>query len=246
MMTINEKFYNDRVLLNVLANSLQNAADVYEAAEGHVLIGILSKDYPTVEAAVESMNKYADEIEGAVSIGLGAGDNRQARVVSEIAKHYRGQHYNQVFPYVGMTRANLDNDTSWINALISPTGKVGYVNISTGPISSKSDEAIVPVKAAISLVRDMGGDALKFFPMNGLAHKEEYIAVAKACGEEGFALEPTGGIDLENFKSILDIALEANVPKIIPHVYSSIIDKDSGETKIEDVKRLFEIVKGLV
>ena len=37
---------------------------------------------------------------------------------------------------------------------------------------------------------------LKYFPMKGLAHEEEYRAVAKACAEEGFALEPTGGIDI--------------------------------------------------
>ena len=41
----------------------------------------------------------------------------------------------------------------------------------------------------------MGGNSLKYFPMKGLAHEEEYRAVAKACAEEGFALEPTGGID---------------------------------------------------
>lgn len=233
--------------LNVLANSIENAKEVFEAAEGHVLVGVLSKDYPTVDAAVTAMKEYGAAIDDAVSIGLGAGDNRQAAVVAEIAKYYPGSHINQVFPAVGATRANLGENDSWINSLVSPTGKLGYVNISTGPISAGTSEtAIVPIKAAIALVRDMGGNALKYFPMKGLKHEAEFRAVAEACGEEGFALEPTGGIDLDNFSKILEIALEAKVPKIIPHVYSSIIDRESGKTNEEDVRKLLTITKKLV
>jgi uncharacterized protein (TIGR03581 family) len=247
MMNIEKYFFQNRVALNVLANSIENAKEVFEAAEGHVLVGVLSKDYPTVETAVEAMKEYGAAIDDAVSIGLGAGDNKQAAVVAEIAKYYPGSHINQVFPAVGATRANLGKNNSWINSLVSPTGKVGYVNISTGPISAGATEtAIVPIKAAIALVRDMGGNALKYFPMKGLKHEEEFRAVAKACGEEGFALEPTGGIDLDNFGRILEIALEAKVPKIIPHVYSSIINKETGKTNEEDVRKLLAMTKELV
>lgn len=246
-MNIEKRFYQNRVALNVLANSIENAKEVFEAAEGHVLVGVLSKDYPTVDAAVTAMKEYGAAIDDAVSIGLGAGDNRQAAVVAEIAKYYPGSHINQVFPAVGATRANLGEKDSWINSLVSPTDKVGYVNISTGPISAGTSEtAIVPIKAAIALVRDMGGNALKYFPMKGLKHEAEFRAVAEACGEEGFALEPTGGIDLDNFSKILEIALEAKVPKIIPHVYSSIIDRESGKTNEEDVRKLLTIIKKLV
>jgi uncharacterized protein (TIGR03581 family) len=247
MSNIEKRFYQGRAALNVLVNSIENAVEVFEAAEGHVLVGVLSKDYPTVEAAVSAMKEYGAAIDNAVSIGLGAGDNKQAAVVAKIAKYYPGSHINQVFPAVGTTRANLGEKDSWINALVSPTGQVGYVNISTGPVSAAAGEAaIVPIKAAIALVRDMGGNALKYFPMKGLKHEEEFRAVAKACGEEGFALEPTGGIDLDNFEKILEIALEAKVPKIIPHIYSSIIDKETGKTNLEDVRKLFAITKNLV
>lgn len=244
---LSQRFYKNRVALNVLANSIENAKEVFEAAEGYVLVGVLSKDYPTVEEAVSAMKAYGKEIDDAVSIGLGAGDNRQASVVAEIAKSYPGSHINQVFPAVGATRANLNGQQSWINSLVSPTGQAGYVNISTGPISAaQSEHAIVPVKAAIALVRDMGGQALKFFPMNGLTREDELRAVAQACGEEGFALEPTGGIDMDNFEAILRIALEVNVPQIIPHVYSSIIDQATGKTNVEDVRKLLDVMKRLV
>lgn len=246
-MKIDSFLYKNRCALNVLANSIENAKDVYEAAEGYVLVGVLSKDYSTVEEGLVAMREYDQAIEGAVSVGLGAGDNRQAAVVEEIVKQYPGTHINQVFPSVGATRANIDNQTSWINALVSPTGQVGMVNIATGPYSSASEQqAVIPVETAIGLVRDMGGNALKFFPMGGLASVEEYKAVAKACAEAQFALEPTGGIDLDNFEEIVRIALEAGVPKVIPHVYSSIIDSQTGKTNVADVKQLCQTMKNLV
>ena len=33
---------------------------------------------------------------------------------------------------------------------------------------------------------------------------------------------------------------------MIPHVYSSIIDKKSGRTRIEDVKKLMKIIKEMI
>ena len=59
-------------------------------------------------------------------------------------------------------------------------------------------------------------------------------------------MEPTGGIDLENFEEIMHIILDAGVPKVIPHVYSSIIDKATGDTRIADVERLLAMVKAMV
>ncbi|REK61941.1 MULTISPECIES: 2-dehydro-3-deoxy-phosphogluconate aldolase [Cohnella] len=247
MSNMEKRLYKGRVALNVLASSTDNAKEVFEAAEGHVVVGVLSKNYPNAEEAVIAMRQYGEAIDNAVSIGLGAGDSRQAAVVAEIAKHYAGTHINQVFTAVGATRANLGERDGWINSLVSPSGRPGYVNISTGPVSAAhAEHAVVPVKAAIALVRDMGGNALKYFPMKGLELEDEFRAVAAACGEEGFALEPTGGIDKSNFEKIVGIALEAGVPKVIPHVYSSIIDQASGKTIVEDVKELYEKMKKLV
>ncbi|MGM0174582.1 hypothetical protein IGI53_001977 [Enterococcus sp. DIV0788_1] len=81
--------------------------------------------------------------------------------------------------------------------------------------------------------------------MKGLAHKEEYKAVAEACAKYDFTLEPTGGIDLDNFKEIVQIAVDAGVKKN-SHVYSSIIDPKTNDTRPEDVKALLEMIKELL
>ncbi|MGX7131185.1 MULTISPECIES: 2-dehydro-3-deoxy-phosphogluconate aldolase [Enterococcus] len=242
-MSLTPNYLENRICLNVLANSVENAKACYEAAEGHVILGVLSKNYTSDEAAIEDMKKYQAETNNALSVGLGAGDPNQSQMVSRLSGVLQPQHVNQVFTGVGTSRALLGQDDTIINGLVSPTGKVGYVNIATGPLSSQAPEAIVPIETAIKLLQDMGGSSIKYFPMKGLAHKEEYQAVAEACAKYDFYLEPTGGIDLENFEEILQIAVDAGVKKIIPHVYSSIIDKETGDTKIEDVKKLLQMMK---
>ena len=138
-----------------------------------------------------------------------------------------------------------EQNESVVNGTVSPTGTVGMVKISTGPLSSKAPDGIVPVETAIALLKDFGGSSIKYFPMGGLKCRDEYRAVAEACARHDFWLEPTG-IDLENYEAILQIALDAGVSKIIPHIYSSIIDKASGDTRPEDVRTLLAMTKKLV
>lgn len=245
-MKLTPNFYRNRVCLNVLAGSKHNAQEIYEAAQGHVLVGVLSKNYPNVESAVTDMRDYAALIENALSVGLGAGDPNQSAMVSEISRQVQPQHVNQVFTGVGTSRALLGQNESVVNGLVSPTGKVGWVKISTGPLSANAADGIVPVETAIALLKDMGGSSIKYFPMGGLECRDEFEAVAKACAKHDFWLEPTGGIDLDNFEEILTIALDAGVSKVIPHIYSSIIDKNSGNTRPEDVRTLLEMTKKLV
>ncbi|MDR2465387.1 MAG: KDGP aldolase family protein [Streptococcaceae bacterium] len=236
-------YLNERICLNVLANSVENAKEVYAAAKGHVVLGVLSKNYSTDDSAIEDMLRYIEATDNALSVGLGAGDPNQSRMVARLSHVLQPQHVNQVFTGVGATRALLGQDETIINGLVSPTGTVGMVNLATGPLSSQAPKGIVPIETAIALLKDMGGSSIKFFNMKGLVHIDEYRAVAKACAENDFYLEPTGGIDLENFEKIVQIAVDAGVSKIIPHVYSSIIDKETGDTKVEDVKVLLEIME---
>lgn len=239
-------YYHDRVCLNVLANSVENAKAIYDAAQTYVVVGILSKNYQDNPSAIKDMQKYATAIDNAISIGLGAGDPNQSKMVSEISAVLQPQHVNQVFTGVATSRALLGQNDTVINGLVSPTGRVGLVKISTGPLSSASPDGVVPVETAIAMLKDMGGSSVKYFPMGGLKHKDEFEYVAKCCAEYDFYLEPTGGIDLDNYESILKIALDAGVKKIIPHIYSSIIDSVTGQTRPEAVQKLLAMTKKLV
>lgn len=244
-MNLKANFLNNKVCLNLLAKDIKNAKDIYDITDGHVLVGVLSKNYYSVEEAVADMEKYAENIDNCISIGLGGGDPKQWRMVADICKKIKPKHVNQVFTGVGYSRANLENDETIINSLVSPCGKVGFVKISTGPLSKDKEDGIIPIETAIAMIKDMGGSSIKYFPMEGLKYKEEYIAVCNACAKENFILEPTGGIDLDNFKEIVEIPLKLGVEKVIPHVYTSIIDSKTKETKLKDVEKIYEIMKEL-
>ena len=238
-------FYKGRVCLNCLTNSVDNAKEIFEAANGHVAVGILSANYPGVEQAVEDMKRYQIAVDNNISVGLGAGNPGQWKAVADISGQIKPKHINQTFTAGGYTRAKT-GEGPFLNSMVAPCGKVGYVKISTGPLCKDMEPAIVPVKTAIAMAKEQGADSLKYFPMGGLKVKEEYEAVAAACAESGFGLEPTGGIDLDNFSEILKIAVDAGVEHIIPHVYSSIIDKESGATRISDVVKLFDMIREIL
>lgn len=59
------------------------------------------------------------------------------------------------------------------------------------------------------MLKDMGASSVKFFNMEGLKYRQEYQVMAEACASCDFYLEPTGGIDLNNYQEILKIALTA-------------------------------------
>lgn len=238
-------FYKGRVCLNCLTNSVDNTKEIFAAANGHVAVGILSANYPDVEQAVEDMKRYQIAVDNNISVGLGAGNPGQWKAVADISGQIKPKHINQTFTAGGYTRAKT-GEGPFLNSMVAPCGKVGYVKISTGPLCKDMEPAIVPVKTAIAMAKEQGADSLKYFPMGGLKVKEEYEAVAAACAESGFGLEPTGGIDLDNFSEILKIAVDAGVEHIIPHVYSSIIDKESGATRISDVVKLFDMIREIL
>ncbi len=241
---MSELWIKDRACINVLGGSIENAEEINKASEGHALVGVLTANYKCVDDAIADMQKYNEVLNGNLSVGLGNGNPAQCYDVAAVAKAVKCKHYNQAFTYVSATRANVGNDDAIVNAMCTLTGTPGIIRISTGPISSKSEKgADVPVDTAIDMIRDMGGSSIKFFPMHGLAHRDEVVAVAEACGRKGLWFEPTGGIDLNNFREIVDICLQQNVRKFIPHVYSSIIDKETGLTRVEDVKELVKILE---
>ncbi|HFK3153921.1 2-dehydro-3-deoxy-phosphogluconate aldolase [Citrobacter sedlakii] len=242
-------FYRQRVAINVLAKDIANAREIYDAAEGHAVIGILSAQFSSVDEGVQEVKRWMDEVPS-ISVGLGAGDPAQYYKAAMIAAKVRPAHVNQTFTGSGFAAGALaatGGELTHINALVSPTGTPGEVLISTGVSSSQGTPARVSCDAAVRMMQDMGAHAAKFFPMGGETSLPELYVLATTAARNGMTLiEPTGGIDLANFGVILQTCMEAGIPRVMPHVYSSIIDPQTGNTRPEDIVRLMEIVKALV
>ena len=241
-------FYKGRLCLNCLADGIDNAKDILDTMNGNALIGVLSSQYASVEEALSGIAEYQKNCEGNISLGLGAGDPKQWERVARIAARMEFKHINQIFSAVGFTRALGLSKDAVINGLVSPCGKPGFLKISTGPLSSLKADGIVPADTAIAMIREMGGNSVKYFPMKGLSQefKNEFKALARACAKNKFILEPTGGINLANVEEILSCALDEGVEQVIVHVYTSIIQKESGKTNIEDVKKIDSIFRKLL
>jgi 2-dehydro-3-deoxy-phosphogluconate aldolase len=226
--------------LNVLASSLDNAKRIMEVSQGKVFVGVIVKDYPSVDIATETVWRY--QREGVkVSIGLGSGDSTAWEKVFEVAVATGPAHVNQVFPATGYTlgglRAKGYSDTI-VNALIRPSGIPGKVILFTGPQSEYYSET-VSCDAAAAFLADIGAPSVKFFPIEGASRLDEVAAMVKAAVHHGIStFEPTGGIDLSSFDAVVETCVANGVEHVIPHVYSSIIDRATGDTRIEDVTEL--------
>lgn len=182
-------FYRNRVAINVLAKDIANAREIFDAAEGHAVIGVLSAQFSSVDEGIQEVKRWMAEIPS-ISVGLGAGDPAQYYKAAMIAAQIHPAHVNQTFTGCGFAAG----------ALAATGGEQTHVN-----------------------------------------------ALATTAARNGMTLiEPTGGIDLDNFSVILKTCLEAGVPRIMPHVYSSIIDPDTGYTRPDDVAVLLNKVKSLL
>jgi 2-dehydro-3-deoxy-phosphogluconate aldolase len=51
-------FYRQRVAINVLAKDIANAREIYDAAEGHAVIGVLSAQFSTVDEGVAEVRRW--------------------------------------------------------------------------------------------------------------------------------------------------------------------------------------------
>lgn len=63
-------FYRQRVAINVLAKDIANAREIYDAAEGHALIGILSAQFSSVDEGVQEVKRWMVDVPS-ISVGLG-------------------------------------------------------------------------------------------------------------------------------------------------------------------------------
>lgn len=231
-----------KVLFNVLAKDLENAKEISALDRDRILVGVMVKNFKTEEDVVELIKSYMDA--GVLtSVGLGAGDPSQWKKVADVAVLAKPYHVNQVFPAAGYTKGRLEEcnkNKFLVNSLIEPSDKVGMVYISTGEVSKTKKEAIT-CELAAKLHKDIGLQSIKFYPIDGLKKIEHVRQMVRAAVKEGINIfEPTGGIDMSNVYEIVKVCLDEGAEIVIPHLYTSLIDKETGKTKVEYIKQLLE------
>lgn len=235
--------FKHRVIFNVLAKDLKNAKELVQIAGDRVLVGVMVKNFPTEEAAIQLVKEFKGN-NIPVSVGLGAGDPAMWKKVAEVSVATLPDHINQVFPASGYTLGRLEQTTGnvpLINSMIEPTGTPGQVYISTGPLSSAYREKVT-CELAATMIAEMGIPSIKFYPIEGVKYLDELAEMTQAASKVGIKIiEPTGGIDLSNVHEIVQICLENGAELVIPHLYSSLIDKETGETKSSAMKQLVEL-----
>ncbi|MFB7141658.1 KDGP aldolase [Gottfriedia sp. NPDC056225] len=232
-----------RIIFNVLAKDLENAMEIYELANERVLIGLMVKDFSSEEAAIETALSFKSK--GIpISIGLGAGDPSVWNRVVSVSTKVIPNHINQVFPAAAYTLGaiqQLKDNLSIVNALIEPSGTVGEVYISTGPKSKQYKEK-VSCELAATMLAEIGIHSIKFYPIDGDKRLDEVAAMVRAAVNAGIKIfEPTGGIDLDNVHSIVQTCLDHGADLVIPHLYTSLIDQQTGKTVVGKVKELLNI-----
>jgi conserved hypothetical protein EF_0839/AHA_3917 len=231
---------NPVIRLNVLAKDVVNARQIAEATGKMAYIGIMVKNFATVDSAIQAVEEY-QQAGIPVSVGLGAGDPTQWRKVAEVAVRTRPVHVNQVFPAAGYTIGALESagiSGTIVNALVAPSGVPGKVSILTGPVSRGYRE-VVSCDAAAAMLQEIGVKSVKFYPIEGDKRLDEVAAMVKAAVRQGITIfEPTGGINARSVHSVVATCAENGAQTIIPHIYTAFVDKATGLTSADDVAAL--------
>ena len=159
------KFYKDKLAVNFLAKDKENGKEVYEAIDGYTAVGVLSKQFDSVEEGIKYVKDFQKEVP-VVSVGLGSGDPAQFQKAALIAAATNPGHVNQVFTgagYAAGAMKALNADETAINVLMSPTGIVGKVKNFNRRVKFKRKDAIVDVDTAMAMLLDMKAHAVKVF-----------------------------------------------------------------------------------
>lgn len=247
MLAIKKQALGGRIVFNFLAKHLQNAREIWQAAEGAVIFGVRVKDYPSVEEIYDIASEFKREF-GLVSLVLGDGDPSQWEKITKIALAVNPGHINQVYPALGYTIGALATKgiqgQNIVNALVSFSGKPGKVDVSTGYLSKDCLEpATVSIEVALKMIKEVGGKSLKILPFDKKSRLAELEAIiAETERNKVDIVEPTGGINEDNLSEILKICLKNKDSLIIPHIHNAMLSADR-QTDPKKVEKIIAITK---
>lgn len=229
----NKDKIQDRILFNFLAYDRTNTEEILEASRGFAVPGITASDFDDLQLAAARV-KDMKEVSPVVSIGLGGnGDTTMWQRVLAIALASDPGHINQPFERSAYVRGVLDHarKPQFINALVSPTGKVGIVQLASG-IEMEVDQFV-------ALAKSQGIESIKVMPVKGLQHLQELVEIARVAARQGiYGIEPAGGIDASNIKQIVTEVMQTDISFFMPHIFGSTIDSATKRTIPKKVKEI--------
>lgn len=235
-----------KVLMNIQCDCVEECEQLLHTYGRCFLTGIVAKSFPSLEEGVALIRRMQDA--GVpVSAGLGDGSAIQWERALELAKLTDPEHLNEVFPAAALSQAVLKAQgcRTLVNALVRPTGTPGMVSISTGPLSEKQDDAVIPMETAAAMMAEVGISSVKFYHIQGDARLEEVRAVAEVAGKYNMVMEPTGGITPENVAAVVKTCLDAGATCIMPHIYGSLKNKTTGKMDLEKFRRAYEAIRSV-
>jgi 2-dehydro-3-deoxy-phosphogluconate aldolase len=226
------------LLFNFLAKDKENALEIIEIGEGSIIPGIVASDFDDIDEAAEKV-KEIKEVAPVVSIGLGGGgDPANWEKVLKIAEKSNPGHLNQPFEKSAFSNGYLTakGTPQLINGLVAPTGKVGFIKLSSG--------LELKVEAFVELCASLGIQSIKFMPLKGETHLDELVYLTKVAAANGIkGIEPAGGISADNIRKIVDAVRDTGIEFFMPHIFGSTIDQETGRTISSEVNKILQLVK---
>lgn len=226
-------------MFNFLVKDRENLNDVLNAGKGYIIPGLTAADHE-IEQAIEKVKRFKELI-SIVSVSLGGnGDVNNWKKALEIAIRSDAGHLNQPFETASFAyghMAAMKRNDHWINALVAPSGEVGKVKLTSG--------SVIATEIFVDLVVAMGIPSIKMMPMGGLDHLQELVDLTNIAVRKGVrAIEPAGGIHAGNIGEIVDSVRDCDIEVFIPHIFGSVIDKQTGKTEPVKVSEILHKAGG--
>lgn len=246
MNSLMQQAIGGKVLLNIQTRSVEASVQATELLGRAVIVGVMAKDYPRLEDGVhyiEALHQHHVQ----VSAGLGDGSADQWEHALQLALQTHPLHLNQIFPAAALSHYALRSKDAQtiVNAMVRPTGQPGIVDIGTGPLSQRIGRGHAAIENVLAIMKEMGVQSIKFFPIEGNTKLDEVRAVAEAVAREGMMIEPTGGITPDNVAEIVQVCLDAGVSYIMPHLYGSLKNPETGDLDIQKLTAAYHRVLAL-
>lgn len=96
----------------------------------------------------------------------------------------------------------------------------------------------------VDLAVSMGIDSIKFMPLKGTVHLAEFVYLCRVAAEKRIlSVEPAGGIAADNIVEIIQAVRETGISLLMPHIFGSTIDKETGRTLPKEVVKIINLVR---